>query len=134
MENDDNMLNAGLTYEKTTAVDEKNIAKAVGSGNVEVFATPMMIALMEEAAAECIAPYLEEGQTSVGTEISSTHLSATPIGMKVTAKAVVTEVNGKSVKFDISAYDESGIIGEGKHSRFILNKQKFEEKAKSKLI
>ena len=111
------MIQVGASFELKTKVTEQNTALAVGSGDVPVFATPMMMALMEGAAAQCLAQFLEEGKTSVGGNISSSHVSATPVGMEVRAVATITEVDGKKVKFAIEAYDEAGLIGKGDHVR-----------------
>lgn len=92
------MIQVGASFELKTKVTEQNTALAVGSGDVPVFATPMMMALMEGAAAQCLAQFLEEGKTSVGGNISSSHVSATPVGMEVRAVATITEVDGKKVK------------------------------------
>lgn len=123
----------GKQFEVAKTVSEELLAKSVGSGNVSVFATPMMIAMMEEAAAKCIAPLLEPGQTTVGTMINTSHIAATPAGMKVRAVATVTEVDGRNLTFHVEAFDEAGLIGEGVHSRVIVNRNRFEEKAQSKL-
>lgn len=114
-------------------VTNENVAKTVGSGDVEVFATPMMIALMEKAASLCIANDLPDSFTSVGGFISTTHISATPIGLNVSATAEITEFNEKKVEFKVTACDESGVIGEGTHTRFIVNKDKFFTRALSKI-
>ena len=118
---------------KEITVTEKLLACQVGSGNVHVYATPMMLALMEGTAAELLSRFLEEGETSVGTFIASSHTAPTPAGMKVRARAVITAVDGRKVSFSISAEDESGVIGEGTHDRFVLNYEKFEAKARQKL-
>ncbi len=121
------------SYQKEIIVTKELLAITVGSGDVQVYATPMMICLMEDVASNCLKQFLDDGDTSVGTMISTTHISATPIGMKVNAKAVITKVDGKKVSFDIEAYDEKGLIGKGTHERFIVNKEKFEVKTKEKL-
>ncbi|MBO5373837.1 MAG: thioesterase family protein, partial [Clostridia bacterium] len=108
-------------------------ALAVGSGELRVLATPRMCALMEECAYKCIAPELEEGASSVGTSLNIKHLSATPVGMKVTASAIVTEIDGRKITFDLIAEDEAGKIGEGTHERFIVYADKFVSKTYSKL-
>ena len=126
------MNTIGTTSQREQTVTKELTAKAVGSGIVEVFATPMMIALMEGAAADCVAPLLEEGYTTVGTQISISHSAATPVGMKVTAQAELTEVNGREYHFNVKAWDEAGIIGEGKHTRFAVAVERFEGKAKSR--
>lgn len=121
------LMNASNTQECT--VTAAQTALQVGSGDVAVFATPMMIALMENAAAQCLKPFLEEGQTSVGTAIATSHVAATPVGMRVTATAKVIAVEGKKVDFTVTASDERGLIGEGTHSRVIVTKERFEQKA-----
>lgn len=113
-------------------VSNSDTALALGSGGVNVFSTPSMIALMENAALEAIRPFLEDGFDSVGTKISVSHLSATPVGMGVYAEAEVTEVERKKVILSVKAFDEAGLIGEGTHERFIINLEKFIEKANSK--
>ena len=113
-------------------VTESDTAKAAGSGNLEVFATPFMVALMEKAACESIQPYLEEGQSSVGTKLDIAHYSATPVGMKVWAETEVIEVDGRKITFTVKAYDEVGFIGEGKHERFLIYSEKFVEKCYAK--
>ncbi len=122
----------GASYSCTVTVDETNVATRVGSGAVEVFATPMMVALMEAAAQGCLAAFLEEGQCSVGTSISVSHDAATPIGMEVTARAVITAAEGRRVDFLVEAFDACGCIGKGTHSRFIVDQARFESKANAK--
>lgn len=120
------------SFSKTITVSKEQLANQVGSGQVSVFATPMMIALIEQTASECIQPYLEEGQTSVGTFLSVSHCAATPEGMAVTAQVEVVEINGREVTFQVRADDEAGMIGEGTHKRFIVSREKFELKAQNK--
>lgn len=120
------------SYNLTSQVDETKLACTVGSGDVTVYATPMMIALMEASAVACLKPFLDEGETSVGVMINSTHIAATPCGMKVSATAEITAVDRKKVSFQITASDETGIIGSATHERVIVNKARFEENAKSK--
>ena len=117
----------------TLKVNETDTAKAFGSGELLVLATPRMIALMEECAYKCIAGDLEDGASTVGTQISVKHLSATPVGMEVRVEAEVTEVDGRKIAFYLKAYDECGLIGEGTHERFIVYSEKFTEKTYSKL-
>ena len=119
-------------YTVETVVNEENPALAVGSGDMEVFATPMMIALMENAAAACIAEQIGEENTSVGTMISVSHVSATPIGMKVKATAELVNVEGRRYEFKVMAEDERGLIGEGTHSRVSVNREKFYNKTYQK--
>jgi len=126
------MVEIGIKGHQETIVTTANVATNVGSGKVQVFATPMMIALMEKAAALSIEPALAEGQSSVGTHIDVTHCSATPIGMKVWADTEVTAIDRRKVTFSVKAYDERGLIGEGVHDRFIIEMDKFIEKAEQK--
>ena len=122
----------GLVHELSTMVDEHNTADAVGSGMARVFATPMMILLMEKTAASCIAPELDEGFVSVGTHVNVRHTSASPIGTKITAKAEVLALNGRLVEFRVTAWDDTGLIGEGTHTRAVVNLARFQEKANEK--
>ncbi len=116
----------------TTVTDDK-LACNVGCGLARVFATPAMIALMEGAASECAQDELEEGMSSVGTIINAKHIAATPIGMKVSATATITEVDGRRIVFEITASDEVEVIGTAIHERFIVNSEKFLNKVESKL-
>lgn len=127
------MIEIGKEYTVEIKVSENDTARAVGSGELEVLATPKMCALMEESAYKCIADALDEGASSVGTSLDIKHLSATPVGMSVKAVATVTEVEERRIAFDVKAYDEFGLIGEGKHERFIVYSEKFVARAYSKL-
>jgi predicted thioesterase len=126
-------ISVGLTAEVGTLVEAEDTALSVGSGDLRVYATPCMVALMEGAACEALQGFLSNEQTTVGTEISVSHLSATPVGMEVTAKATVTSVEGKVITFSVEAFDEAGKIGEGTHKRVIISSQRFLDKAYSKL-
>ena len=126
-------IKIGTELTKGATVDKLNTAAYIGSGILDVYATPMMIALMEKASSECLMQFLDEEETSVGTSVSITHISATPIGMNVTATAKIIAVNGREVEFTIEASDEKGKIGEGTHKRFIVFSEKFQAKANSKL-
>lgn len=116
-----------------TIVTADKLAVNVGSGSLAVFATPSMTALMEKSACNCLAGYLDDGETTVGTELNIRHLSATPEEMKVTAEAVLTEINGREFTFEVTAYDESGLIGKGTHKRFLVYSEKFTAKTYEKL-
>ncbi len=126
-------IEIGLTGRSETVVSEANTAAAIGSGLVPVFATPHMIALMENAAANSLLPFLAPDEGSVGTHLDVSHSAATPIGMKVWAVTEVTAVDGKKITFDVAAYDERGQIGSGTHERFIIKPEKFLAKAQAKL-
>lgn len=126
------MLKAGIIKEITEKVTDKNTAKTMKSGELNVYATPAMIALMEQAAYTSVADELEEGQGSVGTLMNVKHISATPVGMEVTAKSELVEIDGRRLVFQVEAFDERGKIGEGEHERFIVDNVKFHQKADSK--
>ena len=126
-------ITIGMKGLAESCVEREDTAAEVGSGSLLVYATPCMVALMEGAACEAIAQALEEGQTSVGTELNIKHVSATPVGLEVRAEAEVTAVEGRVVSFDIKAFDESGLIGEGTHKRAVINTQKFLDKTYAKL-
>lgn len=125
-------MEIGRTAKMETIVDDTNIAKSLASGDLEVFATPSMIALMEHAAAACVAPLLEEGQGTVGTRVDVAHNAATPMGMKVTAYAQVTAWEGRKIEFKVWAEDECGPIGEGTHTRAVIWNQRFLDKTNAK--
>ncbi len=118
-------MESGLSHTSTMRVTAEVTAEYIGSGDLAVLATPAMCALMENAAMMAVAPQMEEGQTTVGTALNIEHLRATKVGEVVTATAVLTEVNGRELKFNIAARDAVGIIGEGTHTRFIVNREKF---------
>ena len=113
-------------------MEEDNTAAAMGSGSLEVFATPAMVALMEQAAAESVNPYLKDEETTVGILMNVKHLSATALGGNVKAESVLTQADGRKLCFAVKAYDDAGLIGEGTHERFIVNSETFMERAVSK--
>ena len=126
------MLETGIKGEAKEVVSEKNSAKAMKSGELNVYATPSMIALMEQAAYKSVAAELEEGKGPVGTLMNVSHISATPFGMEVTAVSELVEIDRKRLVFKVEAFDERGKIGEGTHERFIIDNEKFQEKANNK--
>ncbi len=126
-------ITVGMKGEASTLVERADTAYEVGSGSLLVYATPCMVALMEGAACEAIAAALPEDKTSVGTELRITHLAATPVGLEVRAEAEVIEVDGNTVTFQVTAYDEAGKIGEGTHKRAIVTAQRFLDKVYAKL-
>lgn len=128
-----NALNINEEGWAETMVTEDKLAVSVGSGSLRVFATPSMTALMEAAACNCLSPFLEENETTVGTELCIKHSSATPETMNVKAKAVLTAVNGREFTFDVKAYDDCGEIGSGTHKRFLVYSEKFTAKTLEKL-
>lgn len=123
----------GVKGRADSLVNDGNTAQAACSGALPVFGTPFMCALMEEAAWKSIAPYLEAGQSTVGTKLDISHDSATPVGMKVWAESEVVEVDGKRLVLKVAAYDEKGLIGQGTHERFIIQDERFLAKTAGKL-
>ena len=126
-------ITVGMKGEAFTDVERADTAKEVGSGDLLVYATPCMVALMEGAACEAISGALKDTETTVGTLLNIEHVSATPVGLEVRAEAVVINVEGKVITFEVTAYDEIGEIGRGMHKRVVVNAQKFLDKAYSKL-
>ena len=119
------MLEIGLKYESVVEVTSANSAKTMGSGDMAVFATPSMVALMENAAMMAVASALPEGSATVGTQINTSHIKASPIGATITASAQLTEVEGRKLTFAVKAWDEKGVIGEGVHTRFVVDRERF---------
>lgn len=126
------MLKSGIKGKETTIVVESNTAKTMGSGTLDVFATPAMTALMEKTAWKSVAEELEEGCGTVGIRLEITHDAPTPLGMKVTCESVLTGIDGRKLTFEVEARDERGKIGSGIHERFIIDNKKFQEKANQK--
>lgn len=126
-------LTAGITGKTVIKVDESVSAKRAASGEMDVFGTPFMIALMERTADESVRPYLEDGCATVGTVVNVKHIAATPMGMEVYATSELIEVDGRRLVYKVYAYDEAGLIGEGMHERFIIFKEKFMEKTNNKV-
>ena len=118
-------MEKGLTYTVTTKVDETKTAKTLGSGNLDVFATPAMVALMENAAMLAVAPSLEEGDTTVGARMDTTHIKPSALGDTITATATLTSVEGRKLTFSITAADSQATIGEATHIRYVVNETKF---------
>ena len=126
------MIKVGIIGEARDIVSENNTAKTLRSGALKVYATPAMVALMEEAAYKSIQGELEGGKGTVGTAMNIKHLASTPIGMEVTAKAELTEVDRRRLVFKVEAFDERGKIGEGIHERFIIDNEEFQKKTDNK--
>ena len=127
------MLKEGIKGTQEVVVSEENTAKTMGSGALDVFATPAMIALMEKTAWESVQPYLEEGSGTVGTLMNVKHVAASPVGMKITCETELVKVDGRALTFTVKAFDEAGLIGEGEHERFVVFNDKFQAKADAKL-
>lgn len=124
----------GTKGSKSVKVTEDTLASATGSGAVDVFSTPNLVLLMEEASVEAVKDYLEDGETTVGTMVNIRHLAVTPPGLTVTATAVLTEVDGRRLVFEVSAHDGVDIVGQGTHERFVVDRAKFIEKSLRKTV
>lgn len=127
------MIEVGLKGVQTLTVTPELSAKVMGSGALDVFATPAMIMLMEKTAWASVQPYLEEGCGTVGTRLEIDHLAASPIGMEIRCESLLTAVDGRKLSFQVECYDSKGLIGQGKHERFIVQNEKFQARANSKL-
>lgn len=126
------MLQPGIKAEKSLTVTDAKTAKTMGSGTLDVFATPAMVALIEQTAYTSIESELEPGWGSVGTSLNIQHLSATPVGMTVTATTELVEVDRRRLVFHAEVYDEKGLVGKGTHERFLVENEKFQAKADAK--
>lgn len=126
-------MEIGIKGSKTITVTEEMTAEKVGSGLLPVYATPSMIAEMENVASLSVQKELEEGCGTVGTKMNVDHLSATPVGMQVRIESELLEMDRRKLVFKVEAYDEAGLIGQGMHERFIIQNEKFLAKAESKL-
>ncbi len=124
------MIEIGLSHTSTTTVTSQNTAIAMGSGDLPVFATPSMVALMENAAMLTVRNELSAHETTVGGYIEASHLAPSPIGVEIEARATVTEIKGKKITFDIQAFQGEKLIGKASHIRFIVNKETFLENLK----
>lgn len=122
----------GLEGEARELVTHENTAKKYGSGGIEVYATPAMVALMENASVQAVDPNLPEGFATVGINLDIKHLAATPIGMNVWAKAVLQEIDNKKLTFHVEAFDEKELIGEGIHMRYLIQVDKFLQRTQEK--
>ncbi|MFI3226317.1 MAG: thioesterase family protein [Clostridia bacterium] len=125
-------MKIGMTFEQKICVEEHMLASSMGSGEVDVLATPFMIAKMEQTSSLCVAQEIGEGNVTVGILVNVTHISPTPLGMNVKFVSELTEVDGKILTFKVQAFDDQGKIGEGTHTRAIVNKEKFQTRAKAK--
>ncbi|MEE8885074.1 MAG: thioesterase family protein [Eubacteriales bacterium] len=126
------MLETGIKGTAEEMVTEEKTAWKIGSGELLVYATPCMMALIEKAAWTSVADELEDGQGTVGTLLNVQHEAPTPVGMKVTAETVLKEIDGRRLVFDVTVKDEKGVIGEGTHERFIIKNKKFSAKAEKR--
>lgn len=119
------MLTKGLQYTSTIEVNNNNTALAMGSGDLAVFATPSLVALMENAAMNAVSPHLPMETTTVGGYIETSHLSPSSVGSTISATATLTEVKGQKLSFTIEAFEGDKLIGKASHIRFIVDKEKF---------
>jgi predicted thioesterase len=126
------MLSTGIKGAQSVEVSESNTAEAMGSGDLPVFATPAMIALIERTACQSVIPYLEIGQSTVGTHLDISHSSATPIGMTVVCETELVEIDRRRLVFKVRVYDSKGEVGSGTHERFVVDSARFMEKAELK--
>lgn len=127
------MLNKGIKNTITINVTQDKTAKVMGSGTLDVFATPAMVALMEQTAAQSVQDLLDDGITSVGTKINVEHLSADPVGIEVTCQSTLVEVDNRKLCFDIVVSDKHGIVGKAYHERFLIKSESFMTKTNAKL-
>jgi fluoroacetyl-CoA thioesterase len=125
-------LKAGLTGSTEILVGTRDTAPHVGSGKIKVLATPVMVSLMEEAALNAVEGLLPPGHQTVGTRLDISHTAATPVGMRVTARAEVVTVDGRRLTFRVVARDEKGIIGEGVHERIVVNVARFDQRTQER--
>lgn len=125
-------MELGIKGTAETVVVYENTAAAVGSGALEVFSTPSMIALMEKASRELVQPYLEEGQSTVGTRLEVSHVAASPIGAHIHAESTLVEIDRRMLTFEVKTYADGELIGEGRHQRCIIYAERFMEKALAK--
>lgn len=126
------MIEKGIKGHLEQTVSDELCADRIGSGLVKVFATPMMIALIERTCNESVTPLLDPDQGTVGTRIDVSHCAATPVGMRVWCDSELTEVDRRRLVFSVRAYDQCGLIGEGTHERFIIDSDRFQQKANEK--
>ena len=127
------MLTIGIKGTAELVVTDDLTARQVGSGTVSVLATPMMIALMEKTCLQSVRPFLEEGQDTVGTRVDVSHTAATPVGMKVRCTSELIEIDRRRLLFRVTACDDAGVVGEGTHERFVIDIEKFQAKARTRI-
>lgn len=126
-------LKVGLTGKASVKVGDAQTAPEIGSGKVAVLATPVMINMMEAAALDAIEALLPEGHQSLGTHLNVGHYAATPVGMTLRATAEVTKVEGRNVEFRVEAFDERERVGDGTHTRVVVNVERFDARVQRKL-
>lgn len=124
----DVIIHVGIRGSQNEIVSQENTARKYGSGMVDVFATPAMIAFMEMTAMKSIADLLPDGSTTVGTEVNVKHLHATPIGKKLRCESIVKEVSGRKIVFEVSVWEDEMLVGHGSHTRYVVDMIKFMSK------
>lgn len=127
-------METGIKHSIETLVTDDKTALSLGSGTLRVFATPALAALAEETAWKSVAPYLQEGETTVGTRLEIDHLSPTPLGMRVRCETELVAADGRRLTFRFKASDEAGLIASGTHERCIVRAAKFQQKADGKTL
>lgn len=125
-------MDKGIKFSIERKVTNDMTARNMGSGTLDVFATPAMIALIEETAWRSVAPEMEDGMATVGTSLNIAHVAPTPVGMTVRCETELAEIDGRRLVFNVKVYDECGEIGKGTHERFIINEEKFQKKTDGK--
>lgn len=126
-------IKAEMTYTLREMVTKENAAKTLGSGSLMVYGTPAMLLLVEKTAVALLEGHLDEGMTTVGTNLTVDHVSATPIGAEVCCKVILTEIDRKKLVFSVEVEDQAGLIGKGTHERFVVDAKKFQAKTDAKL-
>ena len=126
-------LKPGITGKAEDAVTEERTAAEMGSGGLNVYATPRMTAMMEYTAWSSVEPFMEEGMGTVGTRLDISHVAASPVGSHISYESELTEIDRRRLVFSVKAFDDAGLIGEGVHERFIIDNAKFMSRAESKL-
>ena len=126
-------VKTGVSGNAEITVGDEHTAPRVGSGRVRVLATPVMINLMEAAALDAVEPLLPAGHQSLGTHLDVGHYAATPVGMRLRASAVVTKVEGRTIEFRVEAFDEKERVGDGTHTRVVVNVERFDQRVQRKL-
>ena len=125
-------LRTGMSGSASLVVAEAHTAPHVGSGKVHVLATPVMVNLMEAAALDAAERYLPAGHQSLGTRLDVRHIAATPVGLRVTARAELVGIDGRYLTFRVEAHDERELIGDGTHTRVVVNVERFDQRAQAK--
>ncbi len=132
-ERNETIMETGVKGCAECVVDDSMTAKTVGSGALNVLATPVMLALMEKAAWSSVQPFLEDGESTVGTSLSVAHEAPTPTGMRIRCESELVSIDGRRLTFHVAAFDEAGVIGRGTHERAVIWSDKFQRKADGKM-